>query len=356
MSAAERTTDPMKLKLAQLAVYKVKEGELLSLMLTMGHRLGLFEALATADDMSPAELAKATGTQERWVTEWLYSVTAGGLVKKDGERFGLTNEMRLVLGEPEHPNFAGAIFNGPPLPETLDRLEDSFRTGIGFGWNDHGAGVAAMQRAMGANNKRAHLVSDVLAAKPDLIERLEQGIRVVDVGCGAGDLALAMAEAFPKSEFVAIDPSEHAIAIATGLAQEANLSNLTFRTGVFDDLEVDSADFITTFDVLHDLPFPEAATAATRSALVDGGTWLVADIKAEPGFDANTKIPVLSLFYSMSVMYCMNSALSEPGGAGLGTLGLHREKLTELVTEAGFETVEQHDFDFDVNNYYYFVN
>jgi SAM-dependent methyltransferase len=347
--------DSRKLKMAQLAVYRVKEGELLALMLSLGHDLGLLEALADSSPTTAQQLADETGTNERYVLEWLYSLTAADLVKKDGDSFSLTPEMAVVLGHKEDPAFTAGIFTGPPLPDTVSRLTEAFRTGIGFGWDDHGVGVAQMQRAMGTNNKRAHLVSEVLAAMPSVAENLESGIRVIDVGCGAGDLVHSLAEAFPKSTFLGIDPSGHAIEMARDVQEAAGLDNLEFCLGTFDDVPVNSADLVTTFDVLHDLPFPDRAAEATHAALNGDGDWLVADIKAGKDFEDNAKIPTRSLFYSMSVVFCMNSAMSEPGGAGLGTLGLNEDKLSEIVRGAGFSSVTGYEFDFDVNNRYYHV-
>jgi 2-polyprenyl-3-methyl-5-hydroxy-6-metoxy-1,4-benzoquinol methylase len=208
---------------------------------------------------------------------------------------------------------------------------------------------------MGTNNKRAHLVSDVLGAMPSVVAKLEEGIRVVDMGCGAGDLAHRLAEEFPKSTFLGVDPSSHAIDMANELQETSPLPNLSYCLGTFDDLPADSTELLTTFDVLHDVPFPQKACDSAKTAITDGGDWIVADIKAGPDFESNKKIPTLSLFYSMSVMYCMNSALSEPGGAGLGTMGLSQDVLTDFATTAGFSNVDGFEFDFDVNNRYYHV-
>ncbi|MGI9608840.1 MAG: class I SAM-dependent methyltransferase, partial [Acidimicrobiia bacterium] len=291
--------DSRKLKLAQLAVYRVKEGELLALMLSLGHDLGLLGSLGGGESMTAGQLAAATNTNERYVLEWLYSLTAAGLINKDGDSFSLTPEMAVVLGHDEDPAFTAGIFTGPPLPDTVARLAEAFRTGIGFGWDDHGVGVAQMQRAMGTNNKRAHLVSEVLAAMPSVVAKLESGIRAIDVGCGAGDLVHTLAEAFPKSTFLGIDPSRHAIEMAEEIKESAGLNNLEFCLGTFDDVPVNSADLVTTFDVLHDLPFPDRAAEATHAALNGSGDWLVADIKAGKDFEDNAKIPTRSLFYSM---------------------------------------------------------
>lgn len=345
--------DPVELGLAQLAVFKVKEGELLGLMLALGNRLGLFTAMVDQQWHTPSDLAAVTATHERWVREWLYSVAAADLVDHDGGRFRLSPAMAAVLGDRHNAAFAGAIFVGPPQSDVIDRLVDSFRTGIGFGWDDHGAGAAETQLAMSGNGQRAFLVSHVLAAIPGLIERLEAGIRVIDVGCGAGVAAHTIADAFPRSSVLGIDPSAHALDLAFALRDQSGLSNLSFSRGTFDDLTAGSADLVTTFDVLHDLPFPDRAAAAVRRSLGPDGEWLVADIRCGPDFESNQRNPVRALMYSMSVAFCMNSALSEPGGAGLGTLGLHEAKIREIAADAGFGTVHVHDFDFDLSNRYY---
>ena len=346
--------DPKRLGLASLTVFKIMEGELLALMLHLGSRLNLFEAVVAGHGQTAAEIAQAAGLQERWVTEWLYAVAAANLVEFDGERFSMTREMAAVLADETHPSFVGPVFAGPPKPENVDRLAESFRTGVGHTWDTHGAGVAAMQQAMNSNATRAFLVDEVIAAIPGLTEKLKAGVRLIDIGCGAGDAASTIARAFPNTTVLGIDPSQHALDLA---ARETDgIDNLRFELGTFDDMTPDSADVITTFDVLHDLPFPQKACGSVANALVTGGDWLVSDIKAGPDFDSNKRNPVRALMYSMSVAYCMNSALSEPGGAGLGTLGMHIGKLTELAGIAGFGEPVAYEFDFDSTNRYFHLS
>ena len=93
--------------------------------------------------------------------------------------------------------------------------------------------------------------------------------------------------------------------------------------------------------------------ASARACLADDGVWMVADIRAQDGLDANQKIPVVGLMYAMSILYCMSSAMSEPDGAGLGTLGLTRAVFGELVDAAGFTGFETREFDVDPMNRYY---
>lgn len=350
--------DADKLPLAAYAVFQAKQGEMLALMVRLGGRLGLFQSMADGQLRTAEEVAQATELQPRWVTEWLYAVAAGGYVNHDEsddgvERFNLSPEMSAVLGQPEHPAFAADVFAASVDGPTTDRLAEAFRTGVGFSWGDHGEATAHMQASMSAPRQRHFLVPVMLASIDGLIERLEAGIRVVDAGCGSGVAACVMAEAFPNSSFLGIDPSEPAIAAARERAAELGLSNLTFTEEGFDDLAPGSVDFLTTLDVIHDLPRPVEAVMAAKAALADDGVWLIADIKAESSFAANRKNPMLALFYSMSVAFCMNSALSEEGGAGLGTLGLHPERLRGLTEAAGFTHFEFREFPEDVSNRYF---
>ena len=113
-------------------------------------------------------------------------------------------------------------------------------------------------------------------------------------------------------------------------------------------------DFVITFDCLHDMTRPAAVIAAIRRALKPDGTWLIKDIRSHADFKKNMRNPMLAMFYGFSVSACMSSALSEPGGAGLGTLGFNPEVAERMVRAAGFTRFRQHDFE-DPSNLYYEV-
>jgi len=349
--------DPELLPLAAFKVYSIKQGEMLAVMMALGDRLGLFRSMAHGLSQTSAEIAAAAAVEERWVREWLYAVSAAGLVehaREDGvEHFHMTAEMSTILGQPESPSYSGSVFGAPVSSETIDRLVEAFKTGVGFSWGDHGDDTAHMQASMSAGRQQHFLVPVVLASVDGLIERLESGIRVVDAGCGSGVASCVMAEAFPNSTFVGIDPSTPAVVAARAKVAELGLTNLTFEEQTFEDLEHGSVDFLLTLDVLHDIPRPAEAVKAARAALADDGVWLVADIKSSETFEENRRNPMIGLFYSMSVVYCMNSALSEPDGAGLGTLGMHPERLRGMVEAAGFASFDYRQFDEDVNNRYF---
>jgi len=349
--------DPELLPLASFKVYSIKQGEMLSVMMHLGDRLGLFRSMADGQVRTSDEIATAAGVEERWAREWLYAVSAAGVVEHarpdDVEQFHMTAEMSAILGQPESPSYSGAVFGAPVASATIDRLVEAFRTGVGFSWGDHGDDTAHMQASMSAGRQQHFLVPVVLASVDGLIEQLEAGIRVVDAGCGSGVASCVMAETFPNSTFIGIDPSVPAIAAARAKVAELGLSNLTFEEQTFEDLEPGSVDFLLTLDVLHDIPRPAEAVKAARTALADDGVWLVADIKSSETFEENSRNPMIGLFYSMSVVYCMNSALSEAEGAGLGTLGMHPERLRGMVEAAGFGRFDFRTFDEDVNNRYF---
>lgn len=335
-------------------LYRHKQGEIMSAVVHLGVRLDLFTALADRDGATSAELADATGLHERWVREWLHAVAAAELAEHDAGRFNLTPEAKATLCDPDHPAAVAGVFGPPITHHEIDRTEEAFRTGIGMTWDEHGEHTCHFQAAMGAAGQKTWLVPVILDSIEGMTDRLTAGATVVDIGCGAGVAATVLAEAYPESTVIGIDPSTHAIEAAAARAAEAGLANLTFRTGSFDDLDdLGDVDLLLTLDVLHDLPRPGAAVRSARSCLADDGVWFVADIKTRGGLEENRPIPVLPLMYGMSILYCMSSAMSEPGGAGLGTLGLTEDVFAELAAAGGFAGPDAREFDVDPLNRYY---
>ncbi len=350
--------DPQALAMASYTTFKIKEGEVLSVLMYVGRQLGLFDRLA-GSPVTSTELAVDTDVHERWVREWLYAMVAAGVVQRhtdsgtddDGASYDLSPEFAAVLASGDHPSYALGMFGPPTRGENVERLIEGFRTGIGISWGAHGPEVAEMQAQMSGARQRAHLVDPTLLAMGDLGQRLTEGISVYDVGCGSGNAARSIAAAFPASTVVGLDPSEPAIAAAQ--AGESS-PNLRFAVGTFDDLPDDaSVGLVLTVDVLHDLTRPGVAAHRARAAVAPDGVWVVADIKCGDSFEDNLTNPMLPLFYGMSVMYCMNSSLSEPGGAGLGTMGMSPRALNALADAAGFGSVVTHEFDHEISNYWY---
>ena len=337
-------------------LYRFKQGEVMSAVVHLGMRLELFDALADNDGATSEALAEATGLHERWVREWLHAVAAADLAQHEDGAFALTPEAKATLTQPDHPAAVGGVFGPPITHREIDRTAEAFQTGIGMTWDEHGAHTCHFQAAMGAGGQKTWLVPVILDSIEGMTDRLTAGATVVDIGCGAGVAASVIAAAYPASTVIGMDPSGHAIVSAQARADDAGLTNLEFRQGVFDDLaQVDGVDLLLTLDVIHDLPRPGDAVRSARTCLADNGVWFVADIKTRGGLEDNRVIPVLPLMYGMSLLYCMSSAMSEPDGAGLGTLGLTESVFGELTAAAGFGSVDSREFDVDPLNRYYEV-
>ena len=347
--------DPDLLPLTILELFRIKQGELVSALMHLGTRLGLWETLRESEPCTSAELADTAGLQERWVREWLHGMAATELVQHDDGRFALTPEAKVALTDSDHWCYMPGVFGPPMTHHEIERTAEAFRTGVGMTWADHGDHACHMQCAMSAARQESFLVPVILSGFDGAVDRLRSSAgRIVDVGCGAGVAARLLASSFPEAEVVGIDPSERGIAAARADSRAAGLDNLTYEPGTFDDLDrFGPVDLIVTLDVLHDLPRPSQAIAAARRNLADDGWWLVADIKGRGDLESNRKIPVLPYMYAMSVFYCMSSALSEPDGEGLGTLGLYPARLEEMVRGAGFTRFTRHEVELDPTNWYY---
>jgi 2-polyprenyl-3-methyl-5-hydroxy-6-metoxy-1,4-benzoquinol methylase len=353
------TTDERdRLRAFALRVWGYKQGELVSLMIHLGDRLGLYQAMTGQGQMTAADLAAATGLQERWLLEWLRGQGAAGLISTDdGETFELSPEAVAVLADSRQSLwFAAGAFPGVAAPpEVVERLADAFRSGIGLTFDDRGPEAARTVERMTEPWTRLALVPLILPALDGVADRLQAGALVADVGCGSGVAVCTMAAAFPASRFEGFDPSQHAIGRARSKASESQLENVEFRTASAEDLPDDNRyDLVLTLDCIHDMPHPAKAIAAIRRAIRPDGTWLIKDIRSSPSWTGNLRNPMLAMMYGISVTGCMSSGLSEPGGAGLGTLGFHPEMAERMCREAGFSRFAQHDFD-DPRNLYYEV-
>ncbi len=348
--AATIETDPDKLKMFAFNVFSQLSGAVTAGMIHLGDKLGLFTALADADAaITTTELAARTGLSERWVREWAYNQAAAKLLDvevdadaADGagcERFGLSPEGVAVLAAPDHPASGIGMFHRfPQTMAALDAMPESFRTGIGHDYDSHGhEGAVGIERSFEPWN-RAHLIPTVLPSLDGVVERLHQGITVADIGCGAGGAVLMMAAAFPESTFVGYDISRHALDRAESRRVEQGLGNARFVDPRREPLPADrSVDFVTTFDCIHDMAHPTRMISTIREAIADDGTWLLVDIKGRDTFTANVEQnPMAALMYGISVLSCMSSALAEPDGEGLGTLGLPESKAREMSAAAGF--------------------
>lgn len=348
--------DPDKLQTTVRRVFGWLEGALVSGMIYLGDELGLYRAMNGAGPLTSQALAERTGLDERWVREWLHGQAAAELIEARGEgRFELSPEGAIALAEENHPAFAAGGFSGLPAQmRVLDKLPEAFRTGRGLPYDAFGEeGSRGIERSF-APWFRTLLVPFALPRLDGVVEKLEAGGEAADVGCGTGVAVLEMAKAFPASHFHGYEISEHALKRAEENRVAAGLANVSFHDVRSDPLPAAPRfDLITTFDCLHDMTHPQETMEAVRAAIRPDGTWFIADIKALPTFEENAeKNPMAALMYGFSVLSCMSSALSEPGGAGLGTLGLHEDLCREMAARAGFTRFRRCEIEHPMNAYY----
>ena len=350
-----RPVDTDRLKAYVLKVWKYKQGEVVSLMVYLGDRLGLYEAMAGGDELTSDALAERTGLAERWVREWLLGQAAAGLVTRapDGT-YSLEPEGEHVLVDDTALAYATGAFIGGFPPEQLDEIVESFRTGRGITYHRMGDRVARQIDRMNRTWVGAYLRSTVLPGVDGMVERLEAGIEVADVGCGGAISVEAMARRFPNSTFTGYEPSGPALASAN--ARLAGMANASVLQAGGEELPADARfDLIITLDCMHDVPFPDRVATAIRRALKEDGTWLIKDMKCSEVFEKNLKNPMLALQYGYSMSACLSSGASAEGGAALGTLGLPPVVAERIARDAGFTWFREIRFKDDPMHLYYEV-
>lgn len=347
--------DPDEVAKFAFRVWSYKQGEMVSLLVHLGDRLGLYRALDGAGTVTAEDLACSTGLHPRWLQEWLRGNAAAELLaSEDGERFELTAVAAAVLAREEDSlQFAAGAFGPPPDPALVDDLANAFRTGTGLPYDRQGpAGVHQTERMLGPW-ARLSLVPTIVPALEGVADRLAAGTLVADVGCGAGVALTTLAEAYPRSTFHGYELSLLAIERARRRVEEAGLANVEIIDRRAEELPArGDYSLVLTFDCLHDMTRPDAAAVAIRRAIADDGTWLVKEIRCDDTWAGNRRNPMLAMFLGFSIASCMSSALSEPGGAGLGTIGLPPRALEQLAREAGFTRFQVHDFEDPANLYY----
>ncbi len=267
----------------------------------------------------------------------------------------MTPEAVAVLADADHPaNGSGMFYRLPQTMHVLEELAESFRTGIGLDYDAFGPeGAAGIERSFGPWY-RNFLVPVGLPALDGVVERLDAGATAADIGCGAGIAVMTMAAEFPRSTFHGYDISKHALDRAERSRSERGLDNVRFHDARVDAIPSDgSLDLITTFDCIHDMTDPAGMMHTIRTAIAPDGVWLLVDIKGRDTFAENLeKNPLAPLMYGVSVLSCMSSALSEPGGAGLGTLGFPESLARSMTADAGFTRFRKLQIEHPVNAFY----
>lgn len=302
----------------------------------LGDRLGLWRTLATSGPVTSEQLAEHTGLAERYLREWLAAQASAGYVLYDAQTraFTLPSEHAMVLADDDSPAaMAGSYETIAAVWASVDRLAHGYATGEGVAWHEHDSrlfsGVERFFRPLYRNS----LLTEWLPQVPGLVERLEQGITVLDVGCGLGTATILMADAFPRSTFVGVDYHEESVRRATHAAAEAGVSDrLTFAVHSTTSYE-QSYDLICFFDTVHDLGDPVGALAHARSKLAEDGLVVAVEPFAADELAEGTD-PVALRWYTASHSICTPNALAQ-GGEALGAQAGPKRTLA-VFDDAGF--------------------
>ena len=307
-------------------------------LVLIGDKLGLYKALAEGGPATSEELAKRSGTAERYVREWLAAQAASGYVEYEAEtrRFSMSPEQAMALAAETSPVYVAGAFEliaSAYLDEP--KITQAFRTGEGVGWHEHHECLFRGVERFFRSGYSAYLVQAWIPALDGVKDKLERGGKVADVGCGHGASTILMAQAFPKSSFVGFDFHEPSIHRARQAAAEAGVTaNVSFEVSSAKDFPGRGYDLIACFDCLHDMGDPKGAAAHIRKALNADGTFLLVEPFAQDDLQDNLN-PVGRMYYAASTMICTPNSLSQEVGLGLGAQA-GEARLRDVVTSAGF--------------------
>ena len=312
-------------------------------LVVIGDRLGLYRELAASGPLSSTELATRTGTSERYVREWLGAQAASGWVDydADGDRYSMSIEQALMFAQPDSPAFvAGGFQLALGSADAREHIAESFVTGTGFGWGEHEHDVFAGCQRFFEPGYRANIVQSWIPALEGIQERLTQGGRVADVGCGHGVSSIVIAEGYPASTIYGTDAHDGSIDEARRLAAAAGVGDrVTFATQPADALAPGDYDLVPSFDRLHDMGDPVAVARHVRAALAPGGAWMIVEPRAGDTVEENLN-PVGRAYYAFSTLLCTPSSLSQEVGLALGAQA-GEARLRSVLASAGFTCIRR---------------
>ena len=329
-------------------------GGALTLMISVGHRTSLFDVMAHMPPATSEEIAGRAALNERYVREWLGAMVTGGIVEYEPseKRYRLPPEHAASLARAAAPaNLAPFMQYISVLGSVEDRIIECFRNGGGVPYSEFLRFHEVMAEDSGQTVVAA-LFDSILPLVPGLLEALDKGIEVLDIGCGRGRALNLMASAFPRSRFTGYDFAEEAIQDGRAEAGRQKLENIRFEVkNVTSFGETERYDLITAFDAIHDQAKPDTVLKSVATALRPDGTFLMQDIAGSSHLHKNLDHPAAPFLYTVSCMHCMSVSLAL-NGAGLGTMW-GEEKALEMLKAAGFVRVETRRLPHDFQNVFY---
>lgn len=331
----------------------VLNGGALSLMISIGHRVGLFDVMGGLGAATSQRIAREAGLHERYVREWLGAMVTSAIVEYDppSRSYRLPREHAASLTRAARPaNMAVTAQWIPVLATVEDELLGCFENGGGVPYSSYQRFHAVMAEESDQSVVAA-LVEEILPLA-GVVGALQEGIDVLDVGCGSGRALNEMARAFPKSRFTGYDLSAEAIGAAKAEARQDGLGNARFEVRDLAEVDVPEAfDLVTAFDAIHDQAAPARVLAAVARTLRPRGTFLMQDIAGSSHVERDVEHPMAPFLYTISCMHCMTVSLAA-GGEGLGAMW-GEAKAREMLAEAGFQDLEVKSLPHDLLNLYY---
>lgn len=327
-----------------------------ALMISLGHRTGLFDAMGDATPRTSHELAEITGLSERYIREWLGAMTAARIVSHtEGElTYTLPREHAAWLTRNSAPNNLAVVAQWfAVLGGVEDHVTEAFRHGKGVPYSAYTRFHEVMAEES-SQSVVAALGDHILPLVPGLHEALEAGIDVLDIGCGQGRALHWLASRYPKSRFVGYDLSETAIAAGQETARASGLSNLRLSAQDLTTMQDEDAfDLIFAFDAIHDQAHPDTVLRNIRSALRNEGVFVMQDIQGSSSHAGDKDHPLAPFIYTISCMHCMSVSLAN-GGPGLGA-AWGKQVAQRMLSEAGFASIDIRTLDHDPMNYWYIM-
>ena len=308
-----------------------------AVLMIIGDKLGLYTELAKGAALTSNQLAERTGTNERYVREWLANQAASGYLDYDPatQTFTLPPERAYMLADKTSPLYIhGAFQIVEAMMAAESEITERFRTGAGFGWHQHDPVLFEGTERFFRPGYNAHLVGEWIPALDGVDEKLRKGAMVADIGCGLGASTIIMAQAYPNSTFRGFDYHAGSIELARERARTAGVSDrITFQTASAKDFPGSDYDLVTYFDCLHDMGDPVGAANHVREALAPQGTWMLVEPYAGDRLEDNLN-PVGRIFYAASTMLCTPASLSQEVGLALGAQA-GEARMRAIMEQAG---------------------
>lgn len=326
----------------------------IALMTSIGHQVGLFDAMASLPAATAEEIAAAAGLNERYVREWLGTMVTGRVVDHHpgDQRYSLPPEHAAWLTRAAGTNnLAMQAQYVPLLAQVEERIVHCFRRGGGVPYS----AFPRFQRLMAEESGAIHdasLLDKILPLVPGLVARLWAGIDAAEIGCGSGHAVNLLARAFPASRFLGYDLSEEGIAAGRAEADRLKLANARFEVRDVGELDANERyDLVTAFDAVHDQAQPAEVLRRVSAALKPDGVFLMVDIAASSSLAENLDHMLGPFLYAVSCLHCMTVSLAR-GGAGLGAMWGH-QRARRMLADAGFAVVDVARVEGDLLNNYY---